>query len=94
MSNLSIDLLFNCGENGRRMLEKNLCLKRSNDFKKTKKFRDALTENGYLVSDRNKNGEFLLLKRVISKFDIFFDIGFYEGVISNYVRKISDQIKI
>ena len=63
-------------------------------FKKTKKFRDALTENGYLVSDRNKNGEFLLLKRVISKFDIFFDIGFHEGVISNYVRKISDQIKI
>ena len=33
VSNLSIiDLLFNCGENGRRMLEKNLCLKRSNDF--------------------------------------------------------------
>ena len=63
-------------------------------FKKTKKFREALIENGYLVSNRNKNGEFLLLKKVINKFDIFFDIGFYKGEISNYVRKVSKDISI
>lgn len=60
----------------------------------TIKLRKVLTEQGYLVSDRKKNGELFLLKKIKKNFDIFLDIGFYKGEISEFVRKINNQIKI
>lgn len=64
------------------------------NFKNLNKFKKSLIENGYYVGNRYDNGEFILIKKIISKFDIFIDCGFYIGDISKDVRKISNKIKI
>lgn len=63
-------------------------------FKTLKKFKSALTHLGYYVGSPEKNGEFRLIKKIISHYDLFFDIGFHKGEISEYVRKINKKIAI
>ena len=63
-------------------------------FKTLKKFKSALTHLGYYVGSPEQNGEFRLIKKIISHYDLFFDIGFHKGEISEYVRKINKKIAI
>ena len=61
-------------------------------FKGLKKFKSALTSLGYYIGSPEHNGEFKLIKKIISNYDLFLDIGFYEGKISEFVRKINKKI--
>ena len=63
-------------------------------FKGLKKFKSALTSLGYYIGSPEHNGEFKLIKKIISNYDLFLDIGFYEGKISEFVRKINKKIII
>lgn len=64
------------------------------NFKNLSKLKKSLVENGYYVGSRYDNGEFNLIKKVASKFDVFIDCGFHVGDISKDVRKVSNKIKI
>jgi FkbM family methyltransferase len=63
-------------------------------FKTLKMLKLALTNLGYFVGSPKHNGEFKLVKKIISHYDLFLDIGFHKGEISEYVRNINKKIVI
>ena len=63
-------------------------------FKDLKILKNAFIKMGYFIGNPKSNGEFFLINKVIKHYDIFFDIGFYKGEISYYLRKKNDKISI
>ena len=63
-------------------------------YKKIKILKDAFRAQGYFESTPDKNGEFFLLKKISKHYQIFFDLGFYKGKISFFLRKINKNILI
>ena len=63
-------------------------------FKKLKILKNAFVKMGYFIGSPKLNGEYFLLNKLIKYYDFFFDIGFYKGDISYYIRKKNNKIFI
>ena len=63
-------------------------------FKDLKILKNAFVKMGYFIGNPKSNGEFFLINKVVKHYDIFFDIGFYKGEISYYLRKKNNKIII